>query len=207
MSVKVIKDDLILIRKAKPDLDEGIAFAHYFNEAAEGFFKSTLGERAFEIIADAYLKPNNEYSYQNAVVLEYKGNIVGMASGYTNVEKAGFKRNILSEFKAGARWRIGMFTLISKLLSSALGPHSNDEYYLQAIAISSEVRGKGLGQRLLNYSQGIAIEKGAKLLSLDVSSKNEKAIISYNKFGMSVASNWPNFLGIPPVFTRMVKEL
>jgi len=207
MSVKVIKDDLILIRKAKPDLDEGIAFAHYFNEAAEGFFKSTLGERAFEIIADAYVKTNNEYSYENVVVIEYKGDIVGMASGYTYFEKVGFEKRILSEFKAGAKFRIRVFSLISKFLSRALGPRCDDEYYLQAIAISSEVRGKGLGQRLLNHSQGIAIEKGARLLSLDVSSKNENAISSYNKFGMSVASNWPNFLGIPPVFTRMVKKL
>jgi ribosomal protein S18 acetylase RimI-like enzyme len=69
------------------------------------------------------------------------------------------------------------------------------------------MHGKGLGQRLLKHSCEIARKKGSKTLSLDVSSKNENAINSYKKFGMEISSFWPDFLKLPPVFTRMVKEL
>ena len=33
----------IILRAAKPTLDEGLAFARYLDEAAEGFFRFMLG--------------------------------------------------------------------------------------------------------------------------------------------------------------------
>jgi len=200
-------DDTIIIRKAKPDVEEGLLFAQFFNEASEGFFKSILGIKTYEIIADAFVKINNEYSYQNVSMIEYQGKIVGMVSGYTYAEKKRFKKRILYQFPEGAKLRILMFSVIGMVLSRFLGPRGKEDYYLQAITVSSQMRGKGLGQRLMEHSGEIAIKKGAKTISLDVSSKNRKAINSYNKFGMQIFSFWPNFFKLPHVFTRMVKEL
>ena len=202
-----IHDDTIIIREAKPDLEEGLLFAQYFDEASEGFFKSILGIKTYEIVADAFVKSNNEYSFENAMMIEYKSKIVGMVSGYTYPEKEGFKRNIFSQFPGGAKIRIMMFSVVGNVLSRFLGPRGKEDYYLQSIAVSGQMRGKGLGQRLMKHSGEIAINKGSKTLSLDVSSKNENAINSYKKFGMEVISFWPNFLKLPPVFTRMEKEL
>ena len=207
ISIGNIQDDTIIIREAKPDLEEGLVFAKLFDEASEGFFKSMLGIKTYEIIADAFVKSNNEYSFENVMMIEYKRKIVGMVSGYTYAEKEGFKRKILSQYHKGAKLRIMMFSAAGGVLSRFLGPRGKEDYYLQAIAVSSEMRGKGLGQRLLKSSREIAIKKGSKTLSLDVSSKNEKAINSYKKFGMEIISCWPDFLKLPPVFTRMVKEL
>ena len=178
-----------------------------FVAASEGFFKSILGIKTYEIIADAFVKSNNEYSFENAMMIEYNSKIVGMVSGYTYAEKEGFKKKILSQFPGGAKLRIMMFSVVGNVLSRFLGPRGKEDYYLQSIAVSSQMRGKGLGQRLLKHSGEMAINKGSKTLSLDVSSKNENAINSYKKFGMKVTSFWPNFLKLPPVFTRMVKEL
>ena len=203
----IIQDDTIIIREAKPDIEEGLVFAQLFDEASEGFFKKMLGIKTTEIIADAYVKSNNEYSYENVLMIEYESKIVGTVSGYTYAEKEGFKKNILSQFPGGAKLRIMMFSIVGKVLSRFLGPRGKEDYYLQSIAVSSQMRGKGLGQRLLKHSSEIAIKKGSKTLSLDVSSKNENAINSYKKFGMEIFSFWPNFLKLPPVFTRMVKEL
>jgi ribosomal protein S18 acetylase RimI-like enzyme len=207
ISIGNIKDDTIIIREAKPDLEEGLVFAQFFDEASEGFFKSMLGIKTYEIIADAFVKSNNEYSFENVSMIEYKSKIVGMVSGYTYTEKQGYKKNILSQFPKGAKLRIMMFSVVGRILSHFLGPCGKEDYYVQAIAVNSQMRGKGLGQRLMKYSGEIAIKKGSKTLSLDVSSKNKKAINSYNKFGMETFSFWPNFLKLPPVFTRMVKEL
>lgn len=207
ISVGKIQDDRIIIRKAKPDLEEGLLFAQLMDEASEGFFKSMLGTKTYEIIANAFIKSNNEYSFENVSVIEYKSKIIGMISGYTYAEKVGFTKNILSQFPNGAKLRIMIFSVVGKLLSRFLGPRGKEDYYLQSIAVSSKMREKGLGQRLLKHSEEIARKKGAEILSLDVSSKNENAIKSYKKFGMETSSFWPNFLKLPPVFTRMVKEL
>jgi len=206
ISSGIIQDDSIIIREAKPNLEEGLVFAQLFDEASEGFIKSMLGIKTYEIIADAYVKSNNEYSFENVTIIEYQSKIVGIVSGYTCSEKEGFRKNILSQFQGG-KLRIMMFSVIGKILSRFLGPNGKEDYYIQAIAVSSQVRGKGLGQRLMKHSEEIAIKKGSKTLSLDVSSKNKKAIKSYYKFGMKIFSFWPNFLNLPPVFTRMEKEL
>ena len=65
-----IQDDAIIIREAMPKLKEGFVFAQLFDEASEGFFKSMLGIKTYEIIADAYVKSNNEYSFENAMMIE-----------------------------------------------------------------------------------------------------------------------------------------
>ena len=47
-------------------------------------------------------KSNNAYSFENVMMIEYEGRVVGMVSGYTSSEKAGFKKNILSQYPGGA---------------------------------------------------------------------------------------------------------
>ncbi len=205
--IDTLQDESITIRQARPDLEEGLVFAKFFDEASEGFFSSMLGKKTFEIIANAFVKPNNPYSFEHASMIEYKSNVVGTVSGYASAEKEGFNNNILSQFPNGAKFRIMIFSLIGRLLSRILGPRGKEDYYIQTIAIRSKIRGKGLGQKLLKHCEALAIEKGAKTLSLDVSSKNEIAINSYKKFGMEIASYWPKFLKLPSVFTRMVKKL
>ena len=202
-----MKGNTVSIRKAYPDMQEGLLFAEYLNEASEGFFKSMLGKETYEIIAEAYFKPNNDYSYENALIIEYKNEIVGMVSGYTKSEKESFKRNVLFQSSKGSKFKIVMFSIIGLVLSRFLGPRRKDDFYIQAIAINNQLRGKGLGQKLLEHISKKAIETGSKTLSLDVSSKNAKAIKSYHKFGMKESSCWPNFLNIPPIFTRMEKRL
>ena len=130
-----------------------------------------------------------------------------MVSGYTKTEKDGFTRNILSYSNKGSKFRIRLFSIIGSILTNFLGPGGSDEFYIQAITVNDQMRGKGLGQKLLEYIADISVEKGCKTLSLDVSSKNTKAIKSYHKFGMKASSHWPQILKLPPVFTRMEKQL
>lgn len=201
------QDGKIIIRQAKPIPEEGLQYAKYLNVAAEGFFKSMLGNATYDIISEAYVKSNNDYSFENTYFIEYDNSIVGMISGYTKTQKDGFDGKILSRSAAGSKLKIRIFTITGRILSHFIGPKSNDEYYIQAIAISNDMRGMGLGQKLLNYIERFCLEKGCSVLSLDVSSKNTTAIKAYNKFGMKVSSYWPNFLKLPPVFTRMEKQL
>ncbi|MFC1634947.1 hypothetical protein ACFL5Z_08900, partial [Planctomycetota bacterium] len=60
----------ITLRAANPTLDEGLVFARYLDEAAEGFFRFMLGRDAGDIIARAFVEPGHDLSYQNVTFAE-----------------------------------------------------------------------------------------------------------------------------------------
>ena len=180
-------DNSIKFREAKPTIDEGMVFARYLNETAEGFFQSILGEKTFSTIASAYIEPNNEYSFENITFAVKNDIIVGMISGYTTNEKKHFLKNPLNRFSESKSLRIMIFTLIGR--------------------IDKKQRGKGIGKCLMQFIENKALKSQANRLSLDVSSKNDKAKSLYELQRMTVESEWPNLFFIPKIFTRMTKYL
>jgi ribosomal protein S18 acetylase RimI-like enzyme len=122
-------------RKANPIYPEGKLFAHYLDQAAEGFFGFMLGGRSEEIIAEG-------------------------------------------------------------------------DFYLQAIALNTELRGSGLGSALMDLAEEKAHISGSKRISLDVSADNHVARRMYERRGMFIESQWPKRLSIPRLkFYRITKVL
>lgn len=93
----------INIRRAKPDYEEGLVFAKLYDITAEGFFSKMLGKEAYEIIAEAFVKPDNEYSYQNTAFAVKEDEICAMVSAYTYEMKNQFSKNILSQSGKGKK--------------------------------------------------------------------------------------------------------
>ena len=58
------------IRAAQPTYEEGLAFARYLDQAAEGFFRFMLGRRAELILARAFTQPDHDLSYQHVTFAE-----------------------------------------------------------------------------------------------------------------------------------------
>ena len=67
------------LRPARPDYDEGLLFARYLDEAAEGFFGFMLGRDAERIVASAFAEPRHSLSYEHVMFAEREGVIVGMS--------------------------------------------------------------------------------------------------------------------------------
>ncbi len=85
---------------------------------------------------------------------------------------------------------------------------ADGDFYLQAIAIDTELRGEGVGSALMDSMEDRARASGSNRLSLDVSAKNEGARRLYGRRGMSVESQWPKRLVIPGLrLLRMTKTL
>lgn len=197
----------VVIREAKPILEEGIVFARLFDETSEGFLSSALGKQAYELIARAYVKPGNSYSYKNVSFVESESEIVGMVSGYSYSDKEDFNSRILKDLSEGNKFKLGMFSIIERFMSRHLGPVGEGDFYIQAIVVSGQMRGQGIGRNLMEYIENRAKERRSVTLSLDVSSKNSNAIALYDKRGMSIDSFWPHSPLLPRVFTRMTKKL
>ena len=197
----------IVLRAAIPTFDEGLAFARYLDEAAEGFFRFMLGCHAAQIIATAFAQPDHDLSYQNVTFVERDNVIVGMVSGYTAEQH---RRSSRLPLKAAGRrnLRMRIMLILFAPLIRIIDSIADDDFYLQVIAVDKEFRSAGVGSVLIDSLEERARASGSARLSLDVSAKNEGASRFYERRGMAVASQWPKRLPIPGLtFYRMTKTL
>ena len=196
------------LRAANPTFDEGLVFARYLDEAAEGFFGFMLGSRSRQIIATAFVQPDHDLSCQNVTFAERDNVIVGMVSGYTAEQHRRSSRKVLKE-AAGRnilrmRIKLILFTPLMRIIDSI----AEGDFYLQAIAVDKELRGDGVGSVLMDSFEERARATGSTRLSLDVSAKNTRACRFYERRGMAITSQWPKHLPIPGLkFYRMTKTL
>jgi ribosomal protein S18 acetylase RimI-like enzyme len=198
----------INLRPANPTEDDGLAFARYLDQAAEGFFGFMLGRRARHIIAAAFAQPEHDLSYQNVTFAERDNVIVGMVSGYTATQHRRSSRRPLKEAAGRRNVRMRIVLILFAPLKRIIDSIADDDFYLQAIAVDEELRGEGLGALLMDFIEDRARETGATRLSLDVSAKNQGACRFYERRGMVVGSQWPRRFKIPALkFYRMTKTL
>ena len=198
----------VTLRAANPTFEEGLAFARYLDEAAEGFFRFMLGRRAGHIIATAFAQPDHDLSCQYVIFSECDNVIVGMWSGYTAEQH---RRSSLQPLKqaAGRRnLRMRVVLILFAPLMRIIDSIADGDFYLGAMAVDKELRGDGVGSVLMNSFEERARASGSARLSLDLSAKNEGARRFYDRRGMTVESQWPKRLPIPGLkFYRMTKAL
>ena len=196
----------IILRAANPTLDEGLAFARYLDEAAEGFFHFMLGRHAEHIIAKAFAEPSHDLSYQNVTFAERDNVIVGMVSGYTAEQHRRSSRKPLKQAAGRRNLRMKIVPILFAPLMRIIDSITDGDFYLQAIAVDKELKGKGVGSLLMDSFEERAHASGSTRISLDVSAKNERARRFYQRRGMTIESQWPKRLPIPGLkFYRMTK--
>jgi ribosomal protein S18 acetylase RimI-like enzyme len=189
-------------------MNEGLIFARYLDEAAEGFFGFMLGSRAGQIIAKAFTQPEHDLSYQNVTFAECDNIIVGMVSGYTAEQHNSFSHQPLKEAAGRNNLRMRIVQVLFAPIMRIIDSITDGDFYLLAIAVDKELRGDGVGSVLMDYFEERARGSGSARLSLDVSAKNAGACRFYERRGMDVTSQWPKRLPIPGLkFYQMTKTL
>ena len=201
-------ENTLKLRTATPTFEEGMLFALYLDEAAEGFFQFMLGKRFREIIAKAYVQPAHDLSFQYVTFAEKNNKTIGMVSGYTDEQHRSSTREPLRRAagKKNIRMRIvlALFAPLMRIIDSM----ADDDFYLQAIAVDKEQRGSGIGSILAEFIEEQARARGSTRIALDVSSSNVGAYQFYKHRGMAVTSQWPRHIKIPKLkFYRMTKLL
>ncbi len=198
----------VMLRAATVILDEGMVFARYLDEAAEGLFRVLLGRRVTRVIAKAYTQPGHDFSFQHVTFAERNGTIVGMVSGYTAEQHRRSSGKPLIQ-AAGHRMirMIGVAALCFPLMRF-IDTVPDGDFYLQAITVDQEHRGEGIGTLLLNAIEDCARHNGAVRLSLDVSTRNDGARALYERRGMRVELESPHLVFLPRTrVVRMTKML
>ncbi len=198
----------IVLRAANPTFDEGLAFARYADEVAEGFFRLMLGRRAEQILARAFAQPDHDISYQRVTFAERENVIVGMVLGYTAEEHRRSSRQPLKRAAGRLRLRMRIVQLLFAPVMRIVDSIADGDFYVQFIAVDEDLRGDGVGSVLMDSLEERARASRSTRLSLDVSAKNERARRFYQRRGMTVESQWPKRLAIPGLtFYRMTKGL
>lgn len=192
----------ILLRGAEPTIEEGLVFARYFDTAADGFMRFLLGRRAYPILAEAYVRPDNEYSFRHVVFAEDGGSIVGMAAGWTAEQRREFSDRPLQRTA-----RLAVMRILLAPLFRILRTIPDGSFYLLALAVDDGMRGRGVGSSLIDHIEQRARQSGSSRLCLDVSAKNDGAQRLYERRGMVAESRWPKSRLVPPLLLRLAIEL
>lgn len=198
--------DSLLLRPARPTVEEGRAYGRYLDDLAPGF-RYTLGRHAVETIAEAYLQPGHNLSYEHATFAELDGLIVGVAAGYTTEQhRHSVDGGLENAIRVRSRPRHIRSRAIAKWLRY-FGPEADGEFYLWLLAVSAEYRGLGVGSTLMDHVEERAREVGSTRFTLDADAKNERARRFYERRGMSVESGWPRLPLVPWMVVRMSKPI
>jgi ribosomal protein S18 acetylase RimI-like enzyme len=157
-------------------------FAWGLNEAMNGFLDTMFGSRRQEIIAAAARVPSHDLSLEHVTVAEIDSQIVGMLSGMS-VDVMADIVPALRQCAGIYILRAGLFYLAGWSIFRAMSRHTHAEWYLQAIAVSPEARGSGVGTKLLAIAEEKAQRRGCDRVTLDVVATNTDGIRLYKRLG------------------------
>jgi len=185
-----MNEDALRLRPARPDLDEGVVFARFVDEIAEGGFRIMLGRRVVEILSHAFMEPGHGMSYQNTLFAERHGEIVGMVSGY--VAGGGNEgEDEALRVAPGNRLRRRLAVLMMRLRWRMIGLPPPGEFYVEFLIVKAGLRSQGIGGVLLDAMEEQARAAGVARLTLDVAAKNSGGRRFYERRGMTRVPDWP----------------
>lgn len=154
------REDCLRIARLFMIASDGIAEYIWTRVDAPGLSLLEIGEQR-------YARENTAFSYQNCLVAEKDGSVIGMVHSFAMEEP--------EEDGAGQE------------VDPVLAPYSElEDYgslYVSAVAIFNEHRGLGIGTRLLEQACRRARGLGLDRLSLICFEKNTKAMRLYRRLG------------------------
>lgn len=131
--------------------------------------------RTIPIFERFVAQDNNQYSYQNMLVYCLDEEVVGVINGYDGKRFSDLRSPFLSYLHDELQ------ITIPDEAETAAG-----EYYIDALSVSSDYQGKGIGKKLILHLIESAKEEGFEKIGLLVSTDNDDAKRLYESLGFSV---------------------
>jgi ribosomal protein S18 acetylase RimI-like enzyme len=128
--------------------------------------------RLERLVAEAYLEPDHDLSFEYVTFAVRGDTVVGMVSAYSSEQHC---RSSDGPLKRAAGWRIirlGAVNVLTGRLLGFLDDIGKREFYLQAVAVDADSRGQGPGTALFQHAQNRAMNTIASRLALHVSVEN-----------------------------------
>ena len=203
----MVRDD-IQLRPATPDAEEARVFAKHVDQAADGFLRFLFGKRHLDLLAQAYMHPAHDLSYENATFAIEGNEIVGLVTGYSSEQHRKSTQRPLTKARGFPRLRTILLGAWCWRMLSFLTRIDDGDFYVMALSTEASHQGKGIGSQLLLHLEDRATQHGAERLCLDVAHTNDGARRLYEHKGFFVVGQSPHLPFQRDAFLhRMVKQL
>ena len=198
----------VTVRPAQPVPGDGTEFARYFDIASDGLAQWMFGRRFHDALGRAFLEPGHDMSYEYVWFAEVEGAIAGMVSGYSAADHRRSQDGPLLRAAGLRAVRMLGTWLLARPLFEFMDRVRDGDWYLQAVAVGQEFRGRGIGSALLDHAEATATAADARRIVLDVAVDNDRARRLYERRGMVIEATSPSVaLGPGHALHRMTKDL
>lgn len=161
-------------RAAKHDVDQVLPLIYTAAGSVLHILTGTNGEaETLGILKGFFVLEGNRLSYENILVAERNGQVVGVLVCYPGSQCEALDRPFLEWQRA----RYGQVR--TKIVKEA----RDDEYYLDTLAVADACRRQGIGTALMATCERKALEEGYDRVSLLAEESNERAFPLYRKLG------------------------
>lgn len=182
----------IIFRKAEPDdcAWAGERLLETLYDFGVEIFGLGDSNRAIKALGDFFRKSANRFSYKFSYIAQVDGKPAGLLLIFpgSRLQWANFALAIqfFTVYCPGE-----IIEIIKKAIHMRDEEQSDrDEFYIGNLAVSSIFRRRGVGQKMLEYAQNLAVDKGFNKLALSVECRNTGAIALYEKFGFSIVKEY-----------------
>ena len=158
-----------------------------FNDKFPFFFKSLTEEEYIKLVEKLKLNRVNKLDFHGCYILEYDEKyIAALNLIYKEMERESFRFIFKTLRKKMNFWYAFRSSLIVFIEDHEKVPENTLE--IKAVGVDQEYRKKGIGYKLLQFSEDLARKGNMKHLELSVSSRNRGAISLYESFGFKLIS-------------------
>lgn len=185
--------DNIVIRKGRAE--DAQDFSHLFLLSAPIFWPSLFGANVAEVMKNLFQQPRNLFSFEHSCFIEVNGKIAGMSLGYNWEKKRREKLYTGLLLVKYLKWSLFARFFDWLKVQNMMRKVGENKYYLQNIAVYHELRGLGLGKKLLFEIEREAKKTGSNKIVLDVETSNKRAFKLYERIGYINIIKWrtPSF--------------
>jgi len=136
---------------------------------------TTDDQEALKIVGEFFTQLGNRLSYENTIVYEVDGQVVGFLLAYHGSHSEELDKPFVDRIRS----------VSGKEVTFVKEAH-DDEYYLDSVAVNDAFQGQGIGKKLMDAFEQQGKERGYYKLALLVEMDNEAAYQLYVKKGYHV---------------------
>ena len=171
---EIIAQELRFRGAVKKDAEKAAELIHIaIDDIAEKLTGQTKEENIRETLAHFFREENNRLSYQNTIVADILGEVVGIVITYPGEDASRLDEPILKKLRKKRRNEVIFFDKET----------DEGDFYIDTVCVADRFRGYGIGSLLLKETEKAAIQKGYLRLSLNVAQDNPVAKKLYEQNG------------------------
>lgn len=177
-------------RPAEPrDLEQAVPLI--YSAGPEGFeFVFTQGRRSsLEYLRYTFSDGRGLFGHRNHQVVELDGRVVGIGAFYSGMEYNQLSQGTLQQVLHF--YRFSCVPVLRRAMQTTrwMPPPGRGTLYVANLGVAAELRGHGIGARLLHEQMSRARAKGKGKFALDVAVTNPRAQQLYEKLGLRVVGH------------------